>query len=353
MFDAQVVHTALSSPRGELLAQYVCARLASMTGIDIGLFDFDRHNALYYVIMNADEHLYMRYGGRDARSPDSYLDLSSLEIALKVGLERHELYRQGKLDQQERPDPFFSREIPGLKKEILPTRCVECHLIADYEAQEAERVGTLDKLNEMYASPDIRTIGIELDVRKGLVVKEASGAVKNAGMEPGDLIVGINGTPTLTFGDLQYFYDKTPRDSEQARISVDRNGATKELTVDLPTEWWWTDLAHRFLSVEPGLTFSSRPLTENEKTRHGFDAAGFASEVIRTKHLSWFGRRTELRPGDIIYSVNGVEVDEATQSCETHIILAVTAGDTFAANVLRHGARLQVRIPTSRRSYRK
>ena len=59
-----------------------------MTNIDIGLFDYDRHNALYYFIMNADEHLYMRYGGRDARSADSYLDLDSLEIALKMGLER-------------------------------------------------------------------------------------------------------------------------------------------------------------------------------------------------------------------------------------------------------------------------
>ncbi len=59
-----------------------------MKGIDIGLFDFDRHNALYYFIMNADEHIYMRYGGRDSESADAYLDLESLEVALEQGLEQ-------------------------------------------------------------------------------------------------------------------------------------------------------------------------------------------------------------------------------------------------------------------------
>lgn len=50
-FDAQVVLTKKSSPRGQLLSQYVCARITTMKNIDIGLFDFDRHNALYYFVM--------------------------------------------------------------------------------------------------------------------------------------------------------------------------------------------------------------------------------------------------------------------------------------------------------------
>jgi hypothetical protein len=353
VFDAQVVHTTKSSPRGKLLSQYVTARIASMTNIDIGLFDYDRHNALYFFIMNADEHIYMRYGGRDARSPDSYLDLDSLEVALTMGLERHERYKQGKLEKQTRPEPFFPRDIPGLKKEILPKRCVECHLIADYKAQEAERAGELDKLREMYASPDIRTIGIELDVSTGLVVKDATGAVERAGMEPGDLIVGIDGTPTLTFGDLQHFYNKTPRDAKRVRIAVDRHGETNELTIDLPKEWWWTDLYHRFWSVEPVLTFSTRPLSDREKKRRGLKVDGFASEVTQVNLRSRTGRRDEIRPGDVIYSVNGVEVNEATRNCETYIKLTMSAGESFSAKVLRSGTPTDVRIRTRRQRYRK
>jgi hypothetical protein len=45
-FDAQVVLSPPDSILGKLLQQYVCARITRMDQIDIGLFDFDRHNAL-------------------------------------------------------------------------------------------------------------------------------------------------------------------------------------------------------------------------------------------------------------------------------------------------------------------
>ena len=74
--------TETGTKRGDLLKQYVTARIVRMNGIDIGLFDYDRYNTLYFFILNADEHIYMRYGGRDQRSPTTYLDLESLELAL-------------------------------------------------------------------------------------------------------------------------------------------------------------------------------------------------------------------------------------------------------------------------------
>ncbi len=321
-----------------------------MTRIDIGLFDYDRHNALYYFIMNADEHIYMRYGGRDATSPDAYLSLNSLEIALKLGLERHELYKQGKLEKQARPAPFFPTDIPLLKKKVLRRgRCVECHLIADYQTQELELAGKLNKLEDMYVSPDIKTIGIHLEIPKGLVVKEARSAAKAAGMKPFDLIVGINGTPVLTFGDLQYFYNKVVRNSKQVQISVSRNGERKALTVDLPQAWWWTDLYHRYWSVEPHLFFYSRPLSKEEKRRNNFDVAGFACIVTGVDRQG----RNKLLLGDLIYSIDGVEVDEWTQSCEIYIKLNKKAGASFTVKLLRNGAPMEVRISTGRQSYRK
>ena len=45
----------------------------------------------------------MRYGGRDARAPDSYLDLDSIELALEKGLELHNKYQKGELPKIERP----------------------------------------------------------------------------------------------------------------------------------------------------------------------------------------------------------------------------------------------------------
>ena len=60
-----------------------------MDDVDIALFERDWNNTLYYFLMNADEHIYMRYGGRDARGPMTYLNLDSLELVLSEGLERH------------------------------------------------------------------------------------------------------------------------------------------------------------------------------------------------------------------------------------------------------------------------
>ncbi|MCI0665800.1 MAG: hypothetical protein L0220_32485 [Acidobacteria bacterium] len=117
-----------------------------MDGSDIGLFNFDRHNALYFFILNADEQIYLRYGGRDAEDAMTYLNLQSLELALQSGLDRHELYKQGKLAKQPRPAPFYLEQITLLKRNEIDRRhCVECHQIADYQTQEAEQSGKLDR----------------------------------------------------------------------------------------------------------------------------------------------------------------------------------------------------------------
>ncbi len=98
-----------------------------------------------------------------------------------------------------------------VERTFAQRQCVECHLIGDFQNIQRERDGVLDKLTHLYRSPDIKTIGISLDVPKGLVVKEATGAVAAAGMKAGDRIAAWNGVPVWTFGDVQYRYDKVDR----------------------------------------------------------------------------------------------------------------------------------------------
>ncbi len=282
-FDAQVVLSSTESPRGKLLSQYVCARITRMDDIDVGLFDRDWNNTLYYFLMNGDEQIYMRYGGRDARSPDAYLNLESLELALAKGLELHNQYQRGELKKADRPKPLFPREIPLLvERTISRNACVECHLIGDYLNVHREQDGKLDKLTHMYRSPDIRTLGIELDVPKGLAVKEVRDPAAAAGMKPGDRITSVSGTPVWTFGDLQYYYDKLNRKAERVQMSVDRGGSPFDLVIALPERWWWTDLTFPQWTIEPRVYFDSAPLTDQEKRDHGLvNRGGFASKVKR------------------------------------------------------------------------
>src|SRR4051794_11007337 len=183
-FDAQVVLSPKNSKRGQLMQNYVCVRITRMDDVDIGLFERDWNNTIYYFMMNADEQIYMRYGGRDARGPESYLNLDSLELALAKGLELDQQYKKGELPKTVKPKPAFPREIPPLvERTFARGQCVECHLIGDFQLVYKEQTGKLDKIHDMYRWPDIRTIGIELDVPKGLVVKEAKGSVAAAGVK--------------------------------------------------------------------------------------------------------------------------------------------------------------------------
>jgi hypothetical protein len=354
MFDAQVVQTNRNSPRGQLLDQYVTARITQMDGIDIGLFDYDRHNAVYYFVVNSDEQIYLRYGGRDEDSPESYLGLESIELAMKLGLEQHELYKAGKLEKVARPEKKFPKDIRALYEEVTTRRrCVECHLIGDYEAISKEEEGTLDKLQDMFRSPDIRNIGILLDKPKGLVVKNVAGAVKDSGMESGDLITSLNDKSVLTFGDFLYAYDKLPRDTKTIQIGVLRNETEGTMDVILPKEWWWTDLYFRYWTIEPVLYFFSETLSVTEKKELDLPMDGFAIRVTEVDPAAQVYDLHELKQDDIIYEVDGKQSDPITNYADRHIQLTKTAGESMDIKLFRDGEPMEMTIWTHRQSFRK
>lgn len=325
-----------------------------MDNTDIGLFDRDWNNAVYFFLLNEDERIYMRYGGRDADSADTYLDIDSMELALKQGLTLHKRYLAGDLKLPERPKPMYPREIPLLVQRTYARRaCVECHLIGDFQNIQREQEGKLDKLTHLYRSPDIKTLGIQLDVPKGLVIKEARDSVLAAGMRAGDRIVAWNGTPVWTFGDVQYRHDQVDRAAKEIHVTVDRAGAPVELTVALPVRWWWTDLRWRQSSVDPRQNFEARPLSDDEKRKYGFPLDGFASYVKYVPEGARLRKSHELRQGDIIYAVDGVERDDLANTADLFIKLRRKAGDSVVLRVLRDGQRIEMPLRTEILSFRK
>jgi len=353
-FDAQVVLTPKNSPRGQVMQNYILVRIVTMAGIDIGLFDFDRHNSIYFFALNADEQIYLRYGGRDAEDGGTYLNLDSIALALKVGLQQHALYHAGKLPRQPRPAPRFPQEIVSLKKEIIErNRCVECHLIGDYAAQDQEKAGTLDKIKTMYPSPDLKTLGIHLNVPQGLLVGKAEGAAAQAGMQAGDVITAFQQTPVLTFGDLQYVYGKLDRKARQIKLMIDRAGAAKTLTIRLPLEWWYTNTSFRFWTIEPMVYFTAQALPDAQKRQHKFQPNGFACTVTEVDPLGESLKVHTLQKGDLIYAVNDVEASPLTRNVERYIKLTTRAGDSVKLKLLRAGQPLELTVKTYRQYFRK
>lgn len=342
------------SPLGKQLSQYVCVRITHMDNTDIALFDRDWNNAVYFFLLNEDERMYMRYGGRDADSADTYLDMSSMELALKQGLTLHQRYLAGNLKLPDRPKPKYPREIPLLVQRTYARHaCVECHLIGDFQNIQREQDGKLDKLTHLYRSPDIKTLGIQLDVPKGLVVKEVRDAALAAGLRAGDRIAGWNGTPVWTFGDVQYRYDQVDRAAKEIHVTVEREGGPVELTLALPVRWWWTDLRWRQSSVDPRQNFEARPLTDDEKRKYGFALDGFASYVKYVPEGARLRKSHELRQGDIIFAVDGVERDALANTADLFIKLHCKAGDSVVLRVLRDGQRIEMPLHTEILSFRK
>ncbi len=340
--------------RGNLLEEYVTARITRLDRINLALFDYDRYNTLYFFALNGDEQIYLRYGGRDERSFTSYLNLESLELALEQGLELHRLYQQGKLPKQAVPAPIYPEDIPALHERTIGSgRCVECHLVGDLQNVQRERDGTLDKLRHLYRAPEIRKIGIELDVPRGLSVARATGAVAEAGMRDRDVIRSLNSEPVWTFGDLQWEYGQVPHEARRVRIGVERDGAIVDLEVRLPPKWWLLDLTYRNLSVDPRVYFESDPIPAGEKSELGLSAAGFASRVRSVDSLASLLASHQLQPGDVIYGVDGVTADAVADTAELYIKLRRRAGDTLMLQVLRGSKRLEMSLKTSRMSFRK
>jgi hypothetical protein len=337
------------------MKQYVCLRITRMDEVNIALFDYDRYNTLYFFILNANEDIYMRYGGREADSQETYLTLDSLELALRQGLDVHEQYKKGAWKPQvPKPQAKYPHQIPLLyDRTFARNNCVECHLIGDFENQHREIDGTLDKVTHMYRSPDLRTIGIDLDIPKGIVISKTSGPAAQAGLQPGDRLTSVNGIGVWTFGDLQYFYDKVDRKATSVRFTADRAGKVVEANVALPKLWWKTDIRYRQWSVDPRVYFDSDPLTEAQKKELGLKPGGFASRV---KYVSGFAKTMkahELQVGDVITAVDGVETDPDADTADFFIRLRRKAGDAVKLTVLRDGKRIEMPLTSFRLSFRK
>jgi len=61
----------------------------------------------------------------------------------------------------------------------------------------------------------------------------------------------------------------------------------------------------------------------------------------------------ELRVGDIIFGVDGVETDEIANTAELFMKIRKTAGDSVTLDVLRDGKRIKMPLKTYRMSFRK
>jgi C-terminal processing protease CtpA/Prc len=125
------------------------------------------------------------------------------------------------------------------------------------------------------------------------------------------------------------------------------------LAIALPARWWWTNLTFRQSSVDPRSYFEDRPLSDEEKQKLGLKKESFASQVKYVAEFAKMMKSHDLRVGDVVAAVDGVDRDEFANTAELYIKLHKTPGDSVTLDVIRDGQRLKMPLKTFRMNFRK
>src|SRR5262249_22257571 len=98
----------------------------------------------------------------------------------------------------------------------------------------------------LFPYPDPNVLGLTMDPKEKATIKRvAAGSVADrAGLKLGDAIVTLAGQPLLSTADLQWVLQTTPAPA-QLRAEVQREGATRPVTLDLPQGWRDGDISWR------------------------------------------------------------------------------------------------------------
>ena len=80
---------------------------------------------------------------------------------------------------------------------------------------------------------------------------------------------------------------------------------------------------------------------------------GFACEVTRLDSFGTMMKSHQLKVGDVIFGVDGVQKDEYAHTADLYMKLKLTPGDIVKLDVLRDGQRMQSMLTSYRLSFRK
>jgi serine protease Do len=164
-------------------------------------------------------------------------------------------------------------------------------------------------------------------------VEKGSPADK-AGIEPGDVIVKMNGTPIVESSDLPTLVADA-RPASRARLEIVRKGHTKDVEVTIGTLKEAKIAGNAGGQAEKGgLGLAVRPLDPEEQQQVGVQGGLLVEDVAGP------AAQAGIQPGDVILQVNGTPV----HSVEQLRSLAARSGKHLALLVQREDARIFVPV---------
>jgi serine protease Do len=307
-------------------------------GIDLRKFEFDLDLTWSVFLLNADETIYGRYGGRDASGADARLSLKGLRYALDRALEVH------KNPPEARPltgPPVRAETYAAAKKH---RGCIHCHNVNEFRRADQKAEGTWDRAS-VWVYPLPENVGVSLDVDVGDRVRAVAtgSAAERAGLKAGDRLTRLNGTPIASFADATYALHKAPVKGE-VPVAWTRDGREQSATLKVADGWRKTNVTWRpsMLDMLPSVPFSGDDLSTAEKKMLGLEEKRAAFRQDAPVHSTL--RAAGVEAGDMVIGFDGVAVDGGFGALLGHVRRNYLVGDTITVNVLRGGRRVDLKL---------
>jgi hypothetical protein len=317
-----------------------------MNGQNLNLFPFDYDLTWMAFFMDADDHYYARYGGREDAGAESHLTKASL---LRVMREVLRLHKDGAvLTRRHEPSghpPRTPEDIPGLNARMAKrkpnNRCIHCHDVKQAELLGRREVGTFRKdLIFSYPPPSAVGLLVEPDeqTRVRSVKPNSPGAA--AGLRPGDVLETLDGARVLTMADFAHVLEQVPREA-QVPLEIRRDGQAVRTILRLAGDWRKSDDPSWRSSTYvagPNAGFWAVPLTEAEKRKAGIPVDNLALRVNVFFGGQEAPKEAGLQLGDVLVEVDGSRRPRTIRQVHTHCQMNHDYGDKLPL-VVRRGDR--------------
>jgi hypothetical protein len=307
-----------------------------IAGMDLRLFEFDHDLTWYVFLLNADETVYGRYGGRDATDAEARLSLKGLRYAMERALEVHK--------SPPAPRPLVGAPVRPEDHAAASRHkgCIHCHNINEFRRADRVVAGTWDR-SEVWVYPLPENVGITLDIDVGDRVKAVrpGSAAAKAGLKPGDVLKALNGYPVASFADATFALHKAP-----ARGSIPvtwaSGGRDRSASLEVADGWRKTNLTWRpsMLDILPSLPFTGDDLTAAEKKQLGLAEGRAAFRQGDPVHSTL--RAAGVQKGDVVVGFDGAEVSGSLGDLLGYGRRNYLVGDRVMVNVIRDGRRVEV-----------
>src|SRR5262245_39801541 len=293
------------------------------------------------LFLNADGHIYGRYGGRDALGADTRNTLAGLRYALEAALAAHRA--KGESAPPRTTTPLIMEKVPAYKA-YAKNGCIHCHQAKEILRVQADRDGGWDPQTRwVYPLPE--NIGITLDLNKGDAVKTIAAAspAAQAGIRAGDTLVSVNGRPVHSFADVQFALHKAPVRGALS-VSWQHDGQPRQAELQLADGWKKTNITWRpsLMDLVPSLPLFGVDVTPQEKRSLGAASARLAFRQEAPAPPS--AKKLGVVEGDVILGVDGLALEMTVDQFLAFIRRNYLQGDRVTLNLMRGDKRLDVPI---------